>query len=67
MRRFFLLLAIALPLGAGPELLVDRWNEFAKTGNKFADQCRRGVFDLRLARKLSAEWREIEKSGEWPR
>lgn len=68
MRRLALLAAfLAIPLNAGPEDLTERWNAFARDGNEFAHRLNGGIFDSKLARKLSAEWRAVEGSGDWPR
>lgn len=59
---------LALPLlaaqgGRDPEL-VRLMNQFAKLWNEFI---LRATFDLKLAKKISKAWREIESSGHWPR
>lgn len=47
--------------------LVGKMNAFAKTYNRFAMAHAKGLFDVKLARELSREWRAIENSGEWPK
>ena len=58
--------ALALPLGASDGLAM-RMNAFAASYRDFAGQYNAGFFDVKLARKLSREWKAVEAGGEWPR
>lgn len=67
MRRLVPMFMLAAVSIGGNDPLVDRMNTFAKTYNEFAMVLRSGGFDVRLAKKLSREWRDVEASGEWPK
>jgi hypothetical protein len=56
----------AQPAATNTDLLHDAMNSFAKSYNDFAVKLNGGVFDRKLAGRLSKEWRSVEKSGEWP-
>lgn len=60
-------LLLALPVRAGVSSeLPNRMNAFIHTLKLFSDTYAAGVFDVRLARSCSREWREVEQSGDWP-
>lgn len=57
----------ALPANApGDSALVEAWNRFAREANEFQHKYKEGQIDLRLMKRLSADWRDIEHSGSWP-
>jgi hypothetical protein len=62
-----LMLALAAPIGADYDPLVESMNSFAKEYNAFADQLRIGIFDVRSARELSRRWKRVEHSEDWPK
>ena len=47
--------------------MLDRLNRFNDSMRSFVDMLREHRFDLKTARLLSKQWREVEESGEWPR
>lgn len=60
------LLFLPARISAQDEVLAYRLDRFAKTYNQFISHFRAGEFSLSLARALSAEWRDVENSGDWP-
>lgn len=52
---------------AGIDSPAPEMNRFAHTWNQFKTRWDAGVVDVKLARKLSREWREVENCGAWPR
>ena len=71
MIRRAVLLAVLLAGWRG-SAQVDYWlwvkmNRFAETYNLFAQKLNQGEFDVKLARKLSKQWRDVERCGMWPR
>jgi len=67
LRRMFLLALGGSAAAADVDQLADLMNAFARVYNQFAEQERRGIFDVKLARELSRRWRDVERSGDWPR
>jgi hypothetical protein len=67
MRLILAILVSSVTLGGQDDDLVTRMNKFARTYNSFTQNYRQGIFDLKLAEKLSKEWREVEKSEDWPK
>jgi hypothetical protein len=65
----FVLLAWPLAPQQGVEwdLLHERWNNVARTGNALRDKLQLGIFDVALAKKFSKQFRELERCGMWPR
>jgi hypothetical protein len=61
-----LLLAVCAGGQDQADWLMLKLNRFAAQYNNFVASQAAGVFDLKEARKLSALWREVEHSGEWP-
>lgn len=67
-RRSVLALAIATAAQTAVTSELPRvMNRFAELWNQFVAGANKGLFDAKLAKKISRAWREVENSGEWPK
>lgn len=66
LRRLALLASLAVPTCADDVRLYESMRRFSENYNRFVAKWDAGVFDAGQARRLSALWREVERSGYWP-
>jgi hypothetical protein len=68
MRRLFIVigaLTASAALAGSQDELLDKWNEFAKHANFYAAGLNSGVKDLRMRKKLVAEWDSMVRCECW--
>jgi hypothetical protein len=68
MRRLFIVLGaltMSTSLTGGQDELLEQWNRFARDTNSYINGLNAGVKDLRMRKKVMAEWESMTKCECW--
>ncbi len=50
-----------------PDELADKWNAFATVSKEWAEKMNNGIKDVKLQRKMSKLFHQLEETEGWPK